>query len=242
MNLRKEFIALFFALSIFIAACVAQESVLIPTQAITSTSFPNPKAIESQNTIKPTSIQIITQTISPYGIEMPLVLNKTVEEITIELTSYKQEYNLLTIEFCFTSPSSENWVFDDVFLILDNQEISPKELRYNSGGESIPSCGSLSFPTKRYVKSEKVELIIGQLQTDVMHPDCIKAQKKLDKAQPELIVKVHCFSTEQGEGMRIETIRKPENMSDDDVADYVKDAFADVIELDLTFEFSIDGP
>ena len=62
------------------------------------------------------------------------------------------------------------------------------------------------------------------------------------EAQPDLIVKVHCFSTEDGEGMRIETIRKPENMSDEEVADLVRDAFSDVIEVDLRFSFRIENP
>jgi hypothetical protein len=185
---------------------------------------------------------LATQTISPSVTVQPLPVKQTIGGATIELTGYKQENGFFIIEFCFNPPSSDTWLFDEVMLILDNHEILPKELRYNSGSvEGIP-CGSLSFPIDQDIKSGNVELVIGQLQTDVIHYDCVKAQTKLGEAQPDLIVKVHCFSTEDGEGMRIETIRKPENMSDEEVADLVRDAFSDVIEVDLRFSFRIENP
>lgn len=168
-------------------------------------------------------------------------VKQTVDGITIELIDYEQEYDLLIIEFCFTPPSADNWLFDEILLIVDNHEIPPKEQRYNSGRSNGFSCGSLSFPIAQNIKSGNIELMIGQLQTDVIHPDCVKAQKKLDEAKPVVAVKVECFSNGDEWGYLIETTEKPENMSDEEVADLVKDAFSDTIQINLRFSFRVEN-
>lgn len=240
--MQRKLLAYLLVSSVLLGACVSQEPVL------TSTS---PRAIQ---TITPTSF--VTRTVGQATEASPLPtltlpasiavnqfpLKQITDGITIELTGYAQKDDLLIIEFCFSSPTDETWLFDELIFTLDSHEISPKEQRYNSGRADGISCGSLSFPIDQNIKSGKVELVIGQLQTDVIHYDCVKAQRKLDEAQPDLIVKVHCFSTEDGEGMRIETIKKPENMSAEEVADLVRDAFSDVIEVDLRFSFRIENP
>lgn len=228
--LRKEFLPYLFALSIVLAACTSK------TMATPVTIVPSIAQTAQYSSLA-------TQTVSPSVTVKSLPVKQTIDGATIELTGYKQENDFFIIEFCFDPPSSETWLFDDVILILDSHEILPKELRYNSGSVDGIPCGSLSFPIEQNIKSgSNVELVIGQLQTDVIHYDCVKAQTKLDQAQPDLVVKVHCFSTEDGEGMRIETIQKPENMSDEEVAGLVRDAFSDVIEVDLRFSFRIENP
>ena len=239
--MQRKLLAYLFVSSVLLGACVPQEPVLFSTppraiQTITPTSSVTQRVGQTTQA-SPFPTQTLPSSVA--GTQFPQ--KQTVDGITIELTGYARKDDLLIIEFCFNSPTDETWLFDELVFTLDNHEISPKEQRYNSGRADGISCGSLSFPIDQNIKSGNVELVIGQLQTSVIHYDCVKAQTKLDQAQPDLIVKVHCFSTEDGEGMRIETIQKPENMSDEEVAALVREAFADMINVDLRFSFRIEN-
>jgi len=255
--LYKALVAYVFAISVFLVACMAEEPVLTtptprstpivsPTIFVTqrSTEIPlvptptvDPKILDQINQYSTMLPQLLITSVADH----PLFIKQTVDGIVVELKGYKTEKGSLILEFCFTPPSDDFWLFDEIVLVSSNQEFSPKEQRYISGRVDGVSCGNLTFPFDQNTKSSGVELFIGQLQTDYIHPDCNKANANLDKAKPTIVVKAHCFTNEAGgEGYRIETITKPESMSDEEVAALVRDAFSDTIDANFRFSFRVD--
>ncbi len=166
----------------------------------------------------------------------------TIDDIDIEFSGYKRENEYLTIEICYEPPSKEKWMFDDVTLKIENQEVPATWFSFDSGTGRADgfNCGSLSYPIDSIPDTGKAELSIGQLQTDSDNYDCDKAQKKLDEAKMGIVVTcdLSSFGVDSGFGI----LEKPQSMSDEEAYELVKDAFSNTIDVAWKFSFTLEKP
>jgi hypothetical protein len=124
--LQKKLFAYLVVSSFLLGACVAQETPLTstsprPFQTITSTN------VATQTVDQKVQASAVPTQAIPSSIPVnQFPLQQIADGITIELTGYARKDDLLIIEFCFSSPTDETWLFDELVFTLDNHEISPK--------------------------------------------------------------------------------------------------------------------
>jgi hypothetical protein len=122
---------------------------------------------------------------------------------------------------------------------VDNQEIEYSRLSWNRVSDRPDGflCSEIYFSVGEKPDLGEIELVIGQLETEVIEYDCTKAQKKLDEAKIDVIVECYEDPTKH---FGIE--KWPKNIREEeifDLIDIVEDAFSDIIQGPWIFVFEV---
>lgn len=173
---------------------------------------------------------------NPLPLDSGTSLNpQPVNGISVNLigTNYSDGY--LQASVCFQLPSEDDWLLgssaEDVTLLIGEKRVpiwgfKLIDWKQSAAGNKTHRCDQLYFPVSADEISQPFTITINKLATSIPeHPDCEKAQAKLNSARTGIVIK--CKTNTNGGGFEI--TQKPASIENVQATKLVQEAFSETI-------------
>ena len=192
------------------------------------------------NEQKPLTIVQATSTALPIIEITSFPTTLKLNDIDLELSGYQVDKDFLTVTICFSPPTKEIWLFDDIYFSIQQRVIAESwtSTKTDTGRADGFSCGTIAYPVDLIPSTGQAKLFIERLKTPD-EGDCNKAQQNLDEAKTGIVIRC---DPNINNGLGFVIVKKPVFMKDGEAIFKAREAFSDIFQVDWRFKFVVEKP